>query len=67
MGERARRAALFFFLHVVLVADFPLSLSQNGSIIAIGYGWDLEREGHAINTVPLIQNAIASSFIVVPI
>uniref|UniRef100_A0A8C3GD27 GMP reductase n=1 Tax=Cairina moschata TaxID=8855 RepID=A0A8C3GD27_CAIMO len=27
-------------------------------------GWDLDREGCAINTVPLVQNAIASSFIV---
>lgn len=29
--------------------------------------WDLEGEGRAINTVPLVQNAIASSFIAVPI
>lgn len=32
-----------------------------------GYGWDLEGEGCAINPVPLVQNAIASSFVVVPI
>lgn len=29
-----------------------------------GYGWDLEGEGFAINPVPLVQNAIASSFVV---
>lgn len=68
MGEKSRKGCSFPLLSPPCCVSGKLpSLSQNSNIIAIGYGWDLEGEGHAINTVPLIQNAIASSFIVVPI
>lgn len=66
-GERDGRrgagkaAGLFcFLLHIALVADSSLNEWQSHS----RDGLDLEGEGCAVNTVPLVQNAIASSFTV---
>lgn len=66
MGKKSRKGCSLPLLSPPCCVSGKL-LSQNSSVIAIGYGQDLEGEGHAINTMPLIQNAIASSFIVVPI
>lgn len=64
-GSRARRAALCFLLHVVLVANFPLSLSEwqcYSHWLWLGFG-----RGRSCILTQCHQNSIASYFIVVPI
>lgn len=69
MGERSRKGCCLVLLSPPCCVSGKLSSPSEGQRHSHwrDCGWGLGGEGRAVNIVPLVQNAIASSFIVVPI